>query len=220
MDKTTEKQAKPEHQARRSRPGKKKSRQEKARPQRCFFGLAFPLHTALADLQTDLQELAGSDGELRISPAANLHVTLKFLGSIEKQGLTEIELLARSICARYSPLTLQCQGIGMFKNSLWVGIRQDETLQEMAAQFDLAAQGVGIAREVKGYLPHVTVARFRPGERDRLKPLLEKYADRNWGQFECLQVHLYLSETLPEGARYSILHSFPLQNDSATDHKD
>jgi 2'-5' RNA ligase len=216
-----EKQPQFANQTRRPRQRKKKARKEKPDSLRCFFGLAFPLHEALGSLQQNLQELsvAGTAG-LRIAPAANLHVTLKFLGSIKQQQLSELELLASSICTKASTLKLQCRGTGLFKNSLWVGIEQDEALRKLAANFDLAAQGVGIARELRDYQPHVTVARFRPGARDSLKPLLEKYSDKHWGEFECREVHLYLSETLQEGARYSILRSFSLQGESEADKND
>jgi 2'-5' RNA ligase len=221
MDDKQERQPKPASQTRRPKPRKKKARKEKPDSLRCFFGLAFPLHETLAGLQRDLQELsdAGTAG-LRIAPAANLHVTLKFLGSIKQAQLSEIELLANSICTRASTLKLQCRGTGLFKNSLWVGIEEDEALRKLAANFDLAAQGVGIARELRDYQPHVTVARFRPAARDSLKPLLEKYSDKLWGEFECREVHLYLSETLQEGARYSILRSFPLQGESGAGKND
>ncbi|MCI5107619.1 MAG: hypothetical protein MRY76_12960, partial [Pseudomonadales bacterium] len=127
MNNKQERQPKPASQTRRPKPRKKKARKEKPDSLRCFFGLAFPLHEALAGLQKELQELsaAGTAG-FRIAPAANLHVTLKFLGSIKQEQLSEIELLASSICMRASTLKLQCQGTGMFKNSLWVGVEQDE----------------------------------------------------------------------------------------------
>lgn len=195
-----------------SRPGKRKVRnkKEKAKSLRCFFGLAFPLYEALAPVHKDLQEFSFNNSGLRLAPAADLHVTLKFLGAIQKQQLTEFEMLAASICQKFPTLKLQAQGLGIFRNSIWAGINEDATLSELAASFDMATQRVGIAADSKAYRPHVTVARFKASDRISLSSLLEKYESTDWGRFESKQVHLYLSETLQEGARYSILKSFDL----------
>lgn len=191
----------------------KKARKSKPKSQRCFFGLSFPLSESLAPLQQDLTELATQSEQasgLRLVSPGNLHVTLKFLGTVDAQQLAAIKLQAASICQKFAPLELECQGIGLFKNSVWVGIRDHPVLAELAASLDLVGRGVGIAREAKTYRPHVTVARFKASDRLKLSVLLEKYQQKVWGGFESRKVRLYLSETLQEGARYSILRSFEL----------
>ena len=81
---------------------KPRSRPEKPAKLRCFFGLAYPLTGALGPLIDRLGQLAGDpDTRLRLIDPVNMHITLKFLGSIEEARLTEVSTLARAVCARH-----------------------------------------------------------------------------------------------------------------------
>lgn len=199
-------------------PRKPRRRKAKASNLRCFIGLAFPLADKLQVLQSELQTLADADASLRLSPASNLHVTLKFLGTIPENRLNEIIAIAGPICASSPALQLHSRGIGQFKNSLWVGIDENPQLRELADALNRAGEMLGVAKDDKSYRPHVTVARFRKSATLDLNPLLEKYRDSDWGSFEASRAYLYKSETLQEGARYSILRRFdlkPVQVDQA-----
>ncbi|CAN0494718.1 unnamed protein product, partial [Discosporangium mesarthrocarpum] len=101
-------------------------------------------------------------------------------------------------------------GIGVFKNSLWVGIANNEQLTALAGELNAAGRLLGVADEAKGFVPHVTVARFGKDVRPKLSGLLEKFATTQWGSFSARKCYLYQSETLQEGARYSILKGYPL----------
>lgn len=181
---------------------------DQPRSKRCFIGLAFPLYDALAPLHQDLEALHESAANIRISPAENLHVTLKFLGLLNEEKLPDIKSVAAAICQNFSSMELRCQGIGAFKQSLWVGIEQQPQLTELAEALNQAAQGQGIALDDKEYLPHVTVARLGKTGRPLVSELLERYKAKDWGSFTAPMAHLYLSQTRPEGARYTIIKNF------------
>ncbi|GAB5498414.1 MAG: RNA 2',3'-cyclic phosphodiesterase [Pseudohongiellaceae bacterium] len=197
----------------RRRPAKNK----KTKPLRLFLGLSFPLHEQLAPLHEALHTVAVDEPSLRISPAQNLHVTLKFLGTVKREQVAEIHALCAPICARYQPLELTSQGIGLFKNSLWVGVADDDQLAALADDLNEAARLLGVADDVKGFVPHVTVARFGKEARPKLTSLLEKFATTEWGKFGAQKCYLYQSETLQEGARYFILKGYPLVPHEAAD---
>lgn len=190
----------------RRRPAKKK----KSKAKRLFLGLSFPLHDKLTPLHEELNQLATDEPSLRVSPAHNLHVTLKFLGTVNQEKIAEIHALCASICTRYDTLELTSAGIGVFKNSLWVGIANNEQLTALAGELNAAGRLLGVADEAKGFVPHVTVARFGKDVRPKLSGLLEKFATTQWGSFSARKCYLYQSETLQEGARYSILKGYPL----------
>lgn len=194
-------------------PTPRKPRRHRAKPAnlRCFIGLAFPLSEKLQVLQDDLQALGAEAGHLRLAPASNLHVTLKFLGTMPEKRLNEVIAIAGPICASSPALQLRCRGIGQFKNSLWVGIDENPRLLELADALNRAGEMLGVAKDDKPYRPHVTVARFRKSADLNLAALLEKYHDRDWGEFAADRAYLYKSETLQEGARYSVLRRFDLK---------
>ena len=178
---------------------------------RCFFGLEFPLYEQLAPLLQDLAQVTeDSVNKLRLSAAENLHLTLKFLGSIAETQLAATELIMQQLAPTHPPLQLHCTGLGLFKNSLWVGIEENEELRALADDLDRACALLGIASEQTVYVPHITVARFSPAARNSLSTLIPRYADKEWGDFQADQAHLYRSDTLPEGARYSIISSYKL----------
>jgi RNA 2',3'-cyclic 3'-phosphodiesterase len=178
---------------------------------RCFFGLEFALYEQLAPLLQDLAQVAEDPvSKLRLSAAANMHLTLKFLGSIPETQLAAIERVMQQLAPAHPPLQLHCAGLGLFKNSLWVGIEENEELHALTGDLDRACALLGIASEQNVYVPHVTVARFSPAARNGLSTLIPQYADKKWGDLLADQAHLYRSDTLPEGARYSIIDSYKL----------
>jgi len=192
---------------------KQKPRPQKPARLRCFFGLAYPLTGMLGPLIDRLGQLAGDpDTRLRLIDPVNMHITLKFLGSVEEARLSEVSTLARAVCARHAGLELHCEGLGIFRDAIWVGIQAQPALTGLAQALDQGAGLLGVHAESKPYTPHITVARFGKEAKIRLSGLREELAEHQWGAFHADQVHLYRSETLQEGARYTVLESYPLSS--------
>ncbi len=193
-------------------PGKRKP--QRYRPQkpprlRCFFGIRF---TLINEIEGIGQALSGLKGEvadkLRLVPEQNLHVTLKFLGSVEESTLPTLESILKEAAARHSSFRLNVKSAGYFKNSCWVGIEPQETLSKLVQELNTAASALGVLNENKPYVPHVTVARFGKSSVDiksRLLPILEQYSDQEWGTIQVEKICLYRSDTLAEGARYTVI---------------
>ena len=97
------------------------------------------------------------------------------------------------------------QGFGCFKQALWLGIAESEAIQKLTRSLDSALSIVGIEQERKPFVPHLTVARLRANARVKISELQADYGHRDWGTLEVGTVHLFESETLPEGARYTKL---------------
>lgn len=182
---------------------------------RCFIGIKFTLQDEIRSLTEDLSQIDDEAARVRIVPPKNLHITLKFLGSVLESQLDEIETRLKQLASRHESLALHCKGIGFFKNSLWLGISPNDRLCTMAAHLNQAfsLQVLGSKNQganTKPYVPHVTVARFSREAKPRLLLVKRKYADTHWGDFQAKQFHLYRSQTLEEGARYSIIDSYSL----------
>ena len=164
----------------------------------------------------DLHQIDDDEAtRIRIVPPKNLHITLKFLGSVLESQLDQIEAQLKRLASQLEPLELHCEGIGFFKNSMWLGIKPDKRLDAIAAQVNrtLSLQEIGTtdqSLDSRPYVPHVTVARFNRQAKPQLLPVLKKHADNYWGAMQVRQVHLYRSQTLDEGARYSIIDSYDL----------
>ncbi len=132
---------------------------------RCFIGVKFSLQGEIRPLTEALSQIDDEAARIRIVHAKNLHITLKFLGSVLASQLDEIEARLKQLASRHEPLALHCRGIGLFKNSLWLGISPNDRLSTIAADLNQAfsTQVPGSndrTTNTKPYVPHVTVARF------------------------------------------------------------
>ena len=174
------------------------------RKKRVFVGLKISLYEEIQPAIVDLrQAFANTQGGLRPATRENLHLTLKFLGSVEGSDLP---------ASRHPRMHLNFAGIGLFKNSIWVGVKENLFLRTLALDLNHVFVSVGVFPERKPYVPHVTVARFARNAKFTLAPLMEKYVKHEWGFLEVSEIFLYKSETLSEGARYSILNSYKLKS--------
>jgi 2'-5' RNA ligase len=153
-------------------------------------------------------------------PAANLHVTLAFLGAVPERKLEELAHLARASAARAAVADSPDGGFGLVFDHLehW---RAGQLLcalpKEASAAIAALARGLqnelaagGFAPDLKSsgavepsaFRPHVTVARkvYRPARRTEIDPVIWSFVD----------FVLVDSRTLPEGAVYAVLERFSL----------
>lgn len=181
---------------------------------RLFAGLDLPegIQQRLARLVEELRPAA----RLRWSPAANLHITTKFIGEWEESRLSELKQCLGAVAGE--PIRIGIRGLGWFPNPhnprvFFAAVRAEESLAALAKATEAALEGVGIAREERPYSPHLTLARI--DDRAGLVELRRRVASLtsdDFGEFTAAEFHLYLSRTGPAGSVYSKLATFPLVN--------
>ena len=141
---------------------------------RAFFGLPVPEAHRVA-LETYLAACAAAAPEFRWTPASNLHLTVRFIGSVERSVVDQIaDRLSSHPPAGFE---LALAGAGTFKRGrlvrvVWLQIRSGaEAAGELAAQVEVECTRAGLAPEARRFQPHLTLARARPREGAAL-PLL------------------------------------------------
>lgn len=172
---------------------------------------------ALSTLVADLKKTAPS---LRWVQPDNLHLTLKFIGNVSETKNTPIQE-ALGVVRTREPVEMHFEGLGFFPNPrsprvFWVGVRGNEALAQVAREVESCLEPLGIAREQRAYVPHLTLARFRVGPSRKpdlrdLRGLQEKIQSlpaTDFGEVRCEQFFLYESRLSPAGARYTKLRSF------------
>jgi 2'-5' RNA ligase len=179
---------------------------------RLFFGLDLPAETvrSLEALMDRLRPTA----HIQWSSPTNLHVTTKFVGEWPDERLPELKAAAAAIALR-APIQVHVRRVGFFPNPhaprvFWCGI-EAPGLEGLAVDTDRATAALGVAREARGFSPHLTLARIK--ERPNLQPLREAIAalpSLDFGQFEVSRFFLYRSQLRPTGAVYAKLAEFPL----------
>jgi len=185
---------------------------------RCFVGIKVPPLSSFTSLREELlissKEEASSSRPVRLISPEDFHLTVKFLGRVEVDRLEELKTVLKHSCEKSEAIQIRLSGIGSFKNSLWIGVEENPELVSLAASMDKACSLLGFSRESKKFVPHITMARLENEAIRKLVPLLNKFEAYNWGTLHPEWVHLFQSETLPEGAHYSELQKFKLTNNT------
>ncbi|MGH7429210.1 MAG: RNA 2',3'-cyclic phosphodiesterase, partial [Candidatus Methylomirabilaceae bacterium] len=147
----------------------------------------------------------------------NLHLTLKFLGEVEETALGAVADAIGSVATGPGPFRLVFAGLGAFPQPrtarvVWVGVGEGaEGLAELHARLEAALEPLGFRREERPFTSHLTVGRVRgPGRREQLAAAVTSMAAEPLGEMLLDRIDLMRSELRPEGARYSVLHTFPL----------
>jgi 2'-5' RNA ligase len=125
-----------------------------------FFALwpDAPARSQIAELAGRVAE--GSGG--RAPPAANLHLTLAFVGEVAAERRDALLAAGREAVAGAAPFTIVLDRLGTFRVTgiAWIGTaRAPDDLTGLAARLshELAARGFPVER--RPYAPHLTLAR-------------------------------------------------------------
>lgn len=160
-----------------------------------------------------IRELRSADSRPKWANPENLHVTLKFIGEVGPEKLAGIgDALAT---ARTAPrIVCEFYGIGFFPdarrpNIAWVGIRSDPSLSLLADEVNRSLEPLGIPREEKPFVPHLSIARFKETRLSkRLRAEIAERKNQSFGSIVADEFHLMESKRKSTGAEYTTLRSF------------
>jgi 2'-5' RNA ligase len=181
---------------------------------RLFVGLDLP-DPVVRNVDALIAKLRPA-ADLRWSPAANLHITTKFIGEWPEARLGEMNQVLGQIHG-HQPFEIELNGLGWFPNphrprNFWVAVRAGEALPNLARATDDAIASLGIKREDKKYSPHLTLARIKDNANvTALRQAIAALDSVEFGSFTATEYHLYLSELSPRGSKYTKLATFPIR---------
>jgi 2'-5' RNA ligase len=144
-----------------------------------------------------------------------LHLTLKFLGSVEAGRLAEIEQAVSRACRGAKPFNLPVGGFGAFPGAsrprvVWVGCEAVPALELLQHAVEREFAELGFAIDGRPFRPHLTLGRARPDARGLgvLEPLLSEAAFED--AVAVGSVDVMESVPGPQGSRYTMRHSVAL----------
>lgn len=116
-----------------------------------------------AALRDALLTMMGGVANARWQTADQLHLTLRFIGEVDRHQAEDIAAALGSV--HHPAFTLTLEGTGQFDrkgrtDTLWVGVGPQEPVRLLHNKIDRALQRVGVAPESRAFLPHITIARF------------------------------------------------------------
>ena len=153
------------------------------------------------------------------------HITLKFLGDLKKVD-GAVVLAGQAAARQASDFTLTVNGMGAFPDLtrprvLWLGLEQNLHLSELAASLEAEAVLGGLTKEVRPYLPHLTVARSTPPQNPAWVhiPYVKERAFASFAVDRFVLMQTLPPESRANGtkARYNTVQVFPFGNKPISD---
>ncbi len=125
---------------------------------RLFIALRPPaaMRDALFDIQDGVEAARWQDDE-------QLHLTLRYIGDVERPVAEDIALALQAVRAPAFDLALS--GVGQFDAGrrgrvLWAGVTPHDAVTALHRKVDHALVRLGLSPEGRAFLPHVTLARL------------------------------------------------------------
>lgn len=187
---------------------------------RSFIAIELPeeLKSGLFQLQNDLKS-AGHTFIKWVAPEG-VHLTLKFLGNIASDMVTDITSVVVEASHGVSPFRLETGELGAFPNLkqprvLWIHLGGElDTLLKLQRRIDDALIPLGFFKEKRNFTPHLTLARIRenasPQSCREFGELVVKKSFTSKYEFDVDSISLMKSQLLPGGAVYSRLADIKL----------
>lgn len=165
---------------------------------------------AAARLSGELRRRLSEQGySAKWVPPANLHVTVRFLGSMDEAQLPAVAEVLGPLVARHASFLATLRGIGCFPDPrrpsvLWAGLDQGAAqLERLAAEVNQGLDGLGFPEQDRPFHPHVTLARARRGAPPPdLSALVAEHAAVELGSTVVREVVLFRSTLRPKGPSY------------------
>ncbi|NIJ31868.1 RNA 2',3'-cyclic phosphodiesterase [Sphingomonas oligoaromativorans] len=141
-----------------------------------------------------------------------LHITLRFIGEVDRHRAEDIAASLGHIRHPGFPLTLTESGTFERNgrvDALWIGVQPRERIKALHDKIDRTLAQAGVAPDGRAFLPHITLARFARSAAPPpdaaagiVAPSLDPFAVTS---FELFESHLG-----SEGAVYDTIARYPL----------
>jgi len=188
---------------------------------RSFIAIELPDELKLGLTQLQAQLKTGKQPPVKWVDPYSTHLTLKFLGNIAVDMISEITKAIEASAREMPPFHLEAKGLGVFPNLrrvqvVWIGISGEVAqLSQLQQRIDSNLSPLGFASESRAFTPHLTLARLRQQasleERQSLGQLIASAKFEAVYSFSVNSVNLMRSELTREGAIYSRISSIELK---------
>ncbi len=171
------------------------------------------VHQELTRAQSQLK---ASDTDVKWVNPENIHLTLKFLGSISLELIAEIKKILEELAREHRAFQLEVKNLGAFPKIeyprvIWVGIeRGSEHSINLVRDLEQRLIKVGFLPEKRPFKPHLTLGRVRSSrKRNQLRELLQsvKLTPKT---MQAEKLTLFKSTLTASGAIYEPLYSTSL----------
>lgn len=163
------------------------------------------------EMRERLTGLMGGVQNARWQDDDQLHLTLKFIGEVDRHRAEDIGAALGAVHQERFEVALA--GVGSFerrgKGAIWAGLAPHDALKALQKKVDQACLRVGIEPETRAFHPHITLARFNRGS-GPAESFLERWAGLSSQPFLVDSFSLYESRLGSAGASYTVAARYSL----------
>jgi 2'-5' RNA ligase len=164
------------------------------------------------DIRDLLVDAMDDSPELRWVRDEQLHLTLRFIGEVERPVAEDIaDLLSR---ISFPAFELAISGVGRFDQrsggALWAGVSARKPVAELAAKVDRACVAAGLEPERRAFHPHITLARFGRHSARGARDFERKHSDLSSPPFAVDRFILFESHLSRHGAHHEQVAAYSL----------
>ena len=142
----------------------------------------------------------------------NLHLTLRFIGEVERPVANDVAAALDAI--RFPAFQLRVGGVGRFERrnggALWAAVEPKDRVGELAAKVERACQSAGLGPERRAFHPHITLARWNRGNAEAAVRFARRHSALSTPPFQVDSFILFESHLSRHGAHYEEVASFAL----------
>jgi len=191
---------------------------------RSFIAIELPDELKLGLAQLEAQLKMSKQPWVKWVNPYSIHLTLKFLGGIAVDRISEITRAMEEAIQGISPFSLEVKDLGVFPNLrrvqvAWVGISGEvDKLSQLQQHLESNLARLGFAPETRPFTPHLTLARLRNqaslDERQSFGQLIAITRFEATYTIKVDAISLMRSQLTREGAIYSRISSVGLNKKS------
>jgi len=183
---------------------------------RTFIAISLP--ESVLQAMGQAQQTLGTLGRgIRWVRKDAIHLTLKFLGDVDREDVEKIQIAVERATEEASPFVLAGQGAGVFPDLrrprvIWIGLSGDlQMLFALQGNVESQLEGLGFPKDKRLFKGHLTLGRVK-GRLDaaELREALEGLTGFHTDAFTVQSVALFQSTLRPQGAVYTKLAEVPL----------
>lgn len=183
---------------------------------RTFIAIEIPLliREKISEFQDELKR---NQASIKWIKTDNIHITLKFLGNIDENRITDIAQAIDKVTEQIRPFSIEVAGAGVFPNYkkprvIWVGAKSEEdVLKIVAKKIEQEMHNLGFEKEKRSFQAHLTMGRVKGWQGiDAVIKKLEEKHNFSGGIFVAKEIVLMRSDLKPTGAVYTPLKKFSI----------
>ena len=182
---------------------------------RLFIAIDLPLNVK-SYLHEQARKYFGGERAVRIIPAGNIHLTLKFLGDTDISKIQKVSMALRETACNFNCFDLKLSSkFEAFPSVhspriLFAGVSLGaDKIKELFHVMENNLAKIRIKKEERGFVSHITVARVR--EKVDLSIISENVKLSYPETLHCDRLTLFESKLNPGGAQYTIIEEFALK---------